>query len=864
MPKSPQQARDAARGKIDFFISYTGADVAWAEWIALELESAGYKTVFQLWDFAPGSNFALAMKKAAAAAARTLAVLSPRYLRSDFAQAEWAAAFAADPSGEQRKLVPIRIEKFPVTGLDAAIVYIDLVDLDEDAARKALLHGLEAEREKRKGECLFPGKGKRSSRSYAGWLPPAFGLPARNRNFSGREALLDLLRKQLAAGSATALTVATCEVATHGLGGTGKSQLAIEYAWRWISDYTRIIWLRAETPASLGADFDTLADELSLFNDNKPPEQTAVIATVRKHLEENPGWLLIFDNVPEPRAVEYAVPRAGGHVIFTSRYTAWGQYAASLRVDVWLPKEAEEFFRLRFGAKSLAQDDPERCAGSQIAKELGYLPLALEHAAAYCEQSSLALADYLPLFRAKRLELFRPEALGGDQEMVTVTTTYNLSLDRIHDDEKCPEAAGLFNLCAFFDPDRISLTLLRGGVDYLQKPLSSLLQSDLKVNQALSTLLRYSLIAVQGGGNERVLSVHRLVQEVTRERLKTDEKDRWITAALQIVNQAFPLNSYDVREWPICGQLTPHAAVVLQRGDLLRSKPAVRARLLNKLGVYAWARAEYDVAEPRFQCALGICREALAPGHPDIIVQSLSNLASFYCSQGRYEEAEPQYRLAVHICENCFGPDDVDTARCINNLALLCSKRGCNEQAEPLYQRALAIYEKALGPDHPDTGHSLNNLASLYCAQGRNEQAEPLYQRALAIYEKALGPDHPDTGGSLSNLASLYCAQGRNEQAEPLYQRALAICEKTLGPDHPDTAQTLNNLAVLYRDQRRYEQAEPLYQRALAICEKTLGPDHPVKATVRVGYAWLLRATGRDAEAAALEGPAGQQEQRGS
>jgi hypothetical protein len=230
-----------------------------------------------------------------------------------------------------------------------------------------------------------------------------FGLPARNRNFAGRETLLNELRSSLVAGRAAALTAATRQVAAHGLGGTGKTQLAIEYAWRWASAYTRIIWVQAETPEALGHDFDALADKLGLFNDNKPAEEAKVFAAVCEHLEKNPGWLLIFDNAPEPRAVERVVPRSGGQVIFTSRYTAWAKQAVPLRVNVWPPEEAEQFLVQRVGAKGEEQEAPERRAAAELAEELGCLPLALEHAGAYCEQSSLTLADYLPLFRDRRL-----------------------------------------------------------------------------------------------------------------------------------------------------------------------------------------------------------------------------------------------------------------------------------------------------------------------------------------------------------------------------------------------------------------------------------------------------------------------------
>src|ERR1022692_4474081 len=634
MSETSQPTTDSSIKRIHFFVSRTGADAAWAQWIAWQLEANDYRVVIQDWDFGPGVNFVHKMQQASTDAERTIAVLSPRYFQSSFTEAEWTASFYRDATGEEGRLLPIRIESFTPPGMFGPLNCLDLFDLDPDAARQCLLNWIGRagkQRVKPGQEPVFPGplktrkSGTKLEPNFPGRMPPNFRLPERNRNFTGREALLDEVRNQLAGGRAAALTSATRQVATHGLGGTGKSQLAIEYAWRWASDYSRIIWLRAEPPQTLGADFDALAEDLGLFNGKEPTEQAAVIEAVRKHLEKNPGWLLIFDNATGPQAVEHAVPRVGGQVIFTSRYTAWGKHAEPLRVDVWRPEEAEQFLLKRVGARGEA---PERRAAAQLGEELGYLPLALEHAAAYCEQSSLALADYLLLFRERRLELFSPEILGGDQE--TITTTWNLSFDRIRDNGKCPEAAGLFTLCAFFGPDRIPLEMIRAGADHLSEPLSAAVRDDLKVHSALAALLHYSLVALEGSGKARVLSVHRLLQEVARERLAADERRRWITAALQIVNQAFPDNGFDVRAWPTCGQLAPHAVAVLRYAE-----PRETARLLNHLAGYAFGRADYPTAEPLFQRALEIRKETLGPDHPDTAT-SLNNLAELHRSQGRY------------------------------------------------------------------------------------------------------------------------------------------------------------------------------------------------------------------------------------
>src|SRR5271167_4534433 len=124
---------------VDYFISYTSPDKTWAEWIGWVLEEAGATVCLQVWDFAPGSNFVLEMQRAAASANRTIAVLSPDYLTSRFGAPEWAAAFAQDPGGLSRKLVPVRVRDCALDGLLRTIVYIDVVSLDEAAARKQLL-----------------------------------------------------------------------------------------------------------------------------------------------------------------------------------------------------------------------------------------------------------------------------------------------------------------------------------------------------------------------------------------------------------------------------------------------------------------------------------------------------------------------------------------------------------------------------------------------------------------------------------------------------------------------------------------------------------------------------------------------------
>ncbi len=290
----------------EFFVSYTGADQAWAEWVAWELEGAGYTTVLQAWDFVAGSNFADAMDRALKAARHLLAILSPAYLRSRYGKAEWLHAFIQDPTGEDRRLVPVRVEDCDPEGLMQGVVYIDLVGLDEASARERLLekvagalrgHARPASRPR------FPTAPARKAAAperprFPTALPPIWNVPwRRNPDFTGREAQLAALATQLDRGTA-AITQAQ---AVQGTGGIGKTSLAVEYAYRHRAAFDVVWWVRADQPASLIGDYTALAAALGLPEADQPDQRVAG-AAVRGWLDGNGRWLLVLDNAQAPEA----------------------------------------------------------------------------------------------------------------------------------------------------------------------------------------------------------------------------------------------------------------------------------------------------------------------------------------------------------------------------------------------------------------------------------------------------------------------------------------------------------------------------------------------------------------------------------
>ena len=661
---------------------------------------------------------------------------------------------------------------------------------------------------------------------------PIWNVPyGRNPYFTGREALLEALHQKLTKEHTITLTQAIT-----GLGGIGKTQTAIEYAYRHREGYRIIWWLRAEELTTLAADYAQLAIQLNL-PEQEVTEQAIQIQAVHNWLERHMDWLLIFDNAEERHHIRPYVPRIGqGQVLITSRNPIWDGLGTTLPVEVMQPEEA-----LAFLAKRTDDLDPQ--AAATLAETLGYLPLALEQAAAYIRENSISLDQYRTLFQKHRTQLLQHRHLATEYPD-TVATTWELAFQKVQ--KTAPAAADLLNLCAFLAPEAIFLDMITEGATHVPKRLAKTITDPLTLNELINPLLHYALLQREG----HTLILHRLVQSVLRDRLKPATQRRWAERAVRIVNQAFPAPEFTT--WSRCEQLLSHAQICtrwIRKWDF-SSKEA--GRLLNDMGSYLHDRAAYAEAEPLYQQARAIYEEVLGPDHPELAT-TLNNLASLYTDQGRYAEAEPLYQQARAIEEKALGPDHPELAITLNNLARLYAAQGRYAEAKPLYQQARAIQEKALGPDHPDLATTLDNLAQLYANQGRYAEAKPLYQQARAIQEKALGLDHPKLATTLNNLAQLYADQGRYTEAEPLFHQAQAITEKALGPDHPAVAIRLNNLARLYATQGRYAEAEPLYQQARAIREKALGPDHPSLATTLENYAILLHKTARDTEAITLE-----------
>lgn len=678
----------------------------------------------------------------------------------------------------------------------------------------------------------------------------------RNPYFTGRSDLLAQLEQQLAppdtsqTGNLRHLALTQPQAVT-GLGGIGKTQIAVEYAYRALAQkrYVHTIWITAASEEMILAGLTAVAEQLPEVMPGEETDQRMLAAAVVDWLERCPqSWLLIFDNADDLSLIlPYLPHRGNGSILLTTRASAVGSFASSLEVPTMGLLEGIQLLLHRTQRFTSASSEEIDEAGNLVVM-LAQFPLALDQAGAYIEETGCSMRDYLDLYGQRRHALLarRGTQITGYPE--SVSTTWSLSFERITSDN--PAAADLLRLCAFLSPDRIPEELLTEGAAYWPPELQQAVASPLHFNQMLADLLRFSLVKRQP--EEHMLSIHRLVQVVQMEDIAPEEQRRWAERLVAAMNAVFPTDPINhVESWSLCQRYLDQVQTcdtLIQQHKMVLPQAA---ELLERGATYLRECALYSLAEPLYQRALRI-QEMLGGTASLPAAQVLSNLAELYQKQGRYEQAEVFYQRALHIREQLAGTEHPLAALSLNSLATLYWQQGLYEQARPLQQQALRIQEQQLGVEHADVAESLVNLATIYMRQGLYEQAELLLQRALRINEKLFGADHPRVATTLCNLAYQYWLQKSYAQSEPLYQRALAISEQQVGPEHPNVSYPLHGLALLFSQQEQYEKAEQFYRRALHIREEKFGREHPETADILADFASLQRSRGQLSEASIL------------
>ncbi len=835
---------------IEIFCSYAHEDETWLRELETHLSLLKRQGLISLWHdrrITPGTDWASTIDAHLETASVILLLVSADFFASDYCYGiEMKRALEREAAGEARVL-PILVRK--ADWADAPFAHLQALPTDakplaswrnKDTALADVAAGIR--------RAIVEDLPQLTASALRAALPKIWNVPyPRNPFFLGRDNELLRIRQNLQIGQAMALSQPQ---AISGLGGIGKTQLALEYAYCYHQDYTAVLWARAESIEALTSSYVALATLLNL-PEREAKEQEVTVQAVKTWLLTHRSWLLILDNADDLALLPAFLPQAlAGHLLLTTRAVATGRLAHRLEIET-LPPGLGALFLLRRAAL-LAPDaelshisHQQQELAMQISEALGGLPLALDQAGAYLEETGTDLADYWQIYQRHRAALLRERRGLVADHPEPVATTWSLSFLRV--EEKNPAAAELLRLCAFLSPDAIPEEILTEGASSLGPVLAPVTADPFRLNQALEALRAYSL--VRRDPKEKTLSIHRLVQAVLQETLEEKERHIWRERVMLAVNAAFPHakhNTWSQRERLLSQALL--AAQFIETDQFISEKAG---HLLDKTASYLHERALYAEAEPLYLRGLQIFEQHLGPEHP-FTVKCLGNLAALYHRRSKYAEAELLFQRVLRIWEQYQYPDYLHMAESFNNLALLYKEQGKYAEAELFYQRAQQIFEQHLGPEHPSTVKCLTNLALLYNEQDKYAQAEPLFRRAFAAYEQHLGPEHPNAGFLYNGLAILYHKQGKYAEAEPLYQRALRIREQQWGPEHPEVADSLNNLATLYKEQGKYAEAEPLFLRTIRIREQYQGSEHPDVAYPLNNLATLYYEQGKYAEAEPL------------
>lgn len=686
--------------------------------------------------------------------------------------------------------------------------------------------------------------------------PPTVAAPSRlwnvpqrrNPFFTGRDEILQRLNDSFKEGTRDGNAK---PLAISGLGGVGKTQTAIEYAYRYRNTYQTVFWCKAESRDVLASDLVTIAGLLTL-PEKDIQDQSLVVKAVKDWLAVHADWLLILDNVEDLTMIDEFLPtEIPGHALLTTHEQVMSGMAKRIAVETMEPGEGALLLLRR--ASIIAQDADldrasaaDRSKAEEISQAMGGLPLGLDQAGAYMEETGCGLSGYAELYHSQHGALLKRRGKAPSGHPEPVATTWAISFKKV--EENNPAAVDLLRLCAFFYPDAIPEEIIAEGEPDFSPELRELASNPLSLNDAIEALLKFSLI--RRDPSSRTLSMHRLMQTALKDEMSEDGQRQWAEQAVRTVSRAFP--KVEFATWPHCQRYLPHAqtcAAHINQWDLAFPEAAT---LLNRMGHYVWERGEYAQAESLLQQALAIRERVLGTDSP-ALAQSLNDLGVLYSDQRKYAQAEPLHLRAIAIRQQVLGPEHADLAQSFSNLGALYIGQEKYTEAEPLLKRAMEINKQVLGPKSADFAKSLMVLANLYINQNKLIYAKEYAQRALPILEQTLGPNHPDVARCNYYLGRVFQKQGDLHRAESLYQRALAIQEKTQGPDHINLSYTLRSLATIYVNWGRFRQAESFFQRALMITERVQGPDNIDVAEILTKYAVLLRLTKRKEEAEACE-----------
>ncbi|MFE4215619.1 FxSxx-COOH system tetratricopeptide repeat protein [Streptomyces sp. NPDC056844] len=767
----------------DLFLSYVAENRMWADWIESVLTRAGFRVVPRDVSAEPGPTDAV---QAAETATRTVVLLSSAYLKSQRAVDLWERAVSEDPGGGRRQLLPLRVSDVRLSAPYIDRNPVDLFRLDEVHATTALMRALD--RPVQLGDGMSPGP------RFPGTVPRIWNAPPRNPGFTGRSLVLERMRDQLGGGMAVVLPQPQT---LYGLGGVGKTQVALEYVHRFMADYDLVWWISSEQIDDVVASLAELAVRLGAQggDDMAAASQEAVDLLRRGVPSER--WLLVFDNADDPERLRRYFPQGGsGHILVTSRNQSWSQHGDALPVDVFLREESIEHLQRR--APGLSDED-----AAQVATAVGDLPLAVEQAAAWIAETATPIDTYL-----EQLAQQAPEVLALNQPAgypQPVAATWNISIERLK--ERSPAAVRLLQLCAFFAPEPISANLLysKEMIEAL-KPYDASLQEKLVLGRVIREIGRFALAKVDQVSNS--IQVHRLVQAVIRAQLSEEEQREARHVVHRILAGARPDDDEPIdnpETWPRFATIWPH----LGPSDARNCKDAETRRLLIDRVRYLWKRGDVRTAGRLGDELRDTWREML--GNQDLQYLYLCfHLSNILRTRGRYVEAKELDEVTLGRQRAVLGPEHPHTYMTTSSLAIDLGLLGDYGRAIELATAAHEGFSQIFHDRHPRTLAAANNLALNLRSVGQYARAREIDQDVYDLRSEVLGPEHPYSLSSAMSLARDLREVGRYEDSVGLLSRTYDMYKATLGRTYPTTLSAAKSLAVSLRRAGQLEDARRL------------------------------------------------------
>lgn len=651
-----------------------------------------------------------------------------------------------------------------------------------------------------------------------------------SRHFQDPNHYLGQLRQHLQTSGQVAVVA---QAALYGMGGLGKTQLALKYSVDHRADYAGVWWFRAETASALQEDTQRCCEKLGIAI---APGVSPTQALCRWLEQQRGRWLLVYDNVETPADLPDLPQQGGHHLLFTSRNPNWQGYAQPLKLVPWSDEQGATFLQQRLGG--------DVAAYQALSHELGGLPLALEQAAGYLEETGCSVAEYRSLLADVKTEgLILDHGPDQNQKLPTkyersVAATLSLAYAKL-----TPAAQQLLCLCAFAAPEPIPERLFREAADELPTELQAAAGNVLAWNQTVAQLRAYGLVE---RGNisdldtppgetamkqEHTLQFHRLTQQVTRaqraDNIPALAGPAHAQAWLAVLRQACPQETDLPQHWARYRQLVPHIEVLPRYLDSHELWFEWVNWLLDRVANYLrYGPALYASSVVLCKQGLALCRARLGDEHPNTLT-TMANLAEALVDQGDLPGARALQEQVLAISRRVWREEDPGTLISMNNLALTLLAQGDLPGARVLLEQVLTIRRRSLGEEHLKTLVSMSNLAELLRVLGDLSGARALQVKVLTCQRRSLGEEHPDTLIAMNNLATTLHAQGDLPGARVLQEQMLTISRWVLGEEHPKTLTAMTHLSKTMWYLGEHMAAIELMRAAAQGRLHKLGPEHP-------------------------------------